>query len=640
MKAPPGSGKSTFLNNLLQKLEHYSSISKGATYKVYWRINRDYIKSLHKFQVRNGIKNGSADTVKALANAPRPPLHECYGDPGECVEFSCPSHDHPIVMIPIKYRREFLEEIIKDDEFKKKLFTEKQYEWVFNRVPCNICNSLFKSLLDFLDNPMDVYDYLMVRRNSFSRQLGEGISVFNPGDQPVKGAVVNLTIQNQLNELFKHEDIKFQSSYLAKTNNGVLALMDIKGYNVNRLRNLHGIISDGIHKVELVDENINSLFMGLINPADKHHYEDMPSFRDRIITVNIPYILDYNAEIAVYRNKFGDDIDKRFLPGVMENFAKIIISTRLDVESSAMKEWIVDPKIYSKYMDKNMLLLRMDVYTGRIPSYLTDEDMKRFVKARRKKVLAESETQGQKGISGRQSLLTFNRLLGKYADSDKLITMEMLKNFCEEEIKSLGVIVPFGFMDSLVDLYDYNVVQELKEAIYFYNETQVKTQILDYLFAINFEPDVTKVSDYTGSKINITEAFFDEFEKAFHGADYTAEKRKAFRKETQREYVTQTVAREMRVDNKDIVDTTLFLDLFERYDRQLKESSLKPYLSNDTFRRAIQDYGTPNFKSYGESLRRDIERMLINLQKKFSYSKSGVSQICFYVLEKGIGLKY
>jgi len=56
---------------------------------------------------------------------------------------------------------------------------------------------------------------------------------------------------------------------LALTNNGIYALMDIKDNNITRLLSLHGIISDGVHKVEHIEEKINTLFLGLVNPEDK-----------------------------------------------------------------------------------------------------------------------------------------------------------------------------------------------------------------------------------------------------------------------------------------------------------------------------------------------------------------------------------
>ena len=80
---------------------------------------------------------------------------------------------------------------------------------------------------------------------------------------------------------------------------------------------------------KFIEENIKTLFMGLVNPNDKEHYEKIPSFQDRIIQVQVPYILDYNTEVAIYKKRFGSKIEKYFLPGVLENLAKIIISTRL-----------------------------------------------------------------------------------------------------------------------------------------------------------------------------------------------------------------------------------------------------------------------------------------------------------------------
>ncbi len=643
-EGPPGSGKSTFLNNLLQKLEEYTRTEGGATYKVYWRLNLDELGGFKKFHRRHD------DLARMIRDIPHENnvgdnelpvgLDRVEDSAKRFLEFSCPNHDHPIWMIPKSYRQKFLDELISDEEFKKKLFTEKQYEWVRKGTPCNICSSLYNSLLDETGDPFTVFGMINARKNIFSRQLGECVSVFNPGDMLRKDFISSPTTQGLLNNIFKHEDIRFIYSYLAKTNNGVLALMDIKGYNVERLRSLHGIISDGVHKVDLVEETVNTLFLGLINPADKKHYDDMPSFRDRIITVNIPYILDYNTEIEVYRNKFGKGIDGCFLPGVLDNFAKIIIATRLDSDSPALRRWIKNPMQYTKYVDKNLLLLKMDIYTGRLPSYLSDDDIKRFDRATRKDILAESETQGDKGVSGRQSLLTFAKLLARYAEMGKMITMESLKAFVNEEMKELDITLPDGFIESLIDMYDYNVIQELKEAIYYFNEEQITTQILDYLFAINFEPGSTKVCPYTGNTIEITDAYLDEFETAFMGTASILAKRREFRLETQKEYVSQTVAQEMRIGGKKIKQTKLFNALLDKYNRQLKENSLKIYQDNETFRRAIQDFSTPSFNAYSDRLRHDVNLLLANLQKKFGYSAEGAQQICFYVLDKGLIRKY
>ena len=170
------------------------------------------------------------------------------------------------------------------------------------------------------------------------------------------------------------------------------------------MKNFHGIISDGVHKVKLAEENINTLFLGLVNPDDKKHFEKISSFQDRIITIKVPYILDYNTEISIYKNKFGENIVSRFLPGVLENFSKIIISSRIDLISPVLRGWIKKTEIYSKYVDKNLLLLKMDVYTGKVSNWLTDEDERGFNRQTRLALVEESVKQGTRGFSGRQSL--------------------------------------------------------------------------------------------------------------------------------------------------------------------------------------------------------------------------------------------
>lgn len=637
-EGPPGSGKSTFLNNFIQKFEEFTRRDEGGLYETMWLLD---VEKLGGFkQIETALENTLEDSDLSEVNRQLAYLTLNKGRTAKRhIEIYCPNHDHPILQIPKAYRKRFLQEIIPDGRFKEKLFSRKEYEWVHKETSCSICTSLFSTLLDRLNDPMEVFKMIRPRKMNFSRQFGEGLSVFNPGDPIRNKPINNLKIQGILNDLFETHRINYVYSDLAKTNNGIYVLMDIKEHNVERLMKLHGIISDGVHKVNSLEERIKSLFIGLINPNDKDVYENVPSFRDRIITVSIPYVLDYNTEVEIYRKKFGRHIDNYFLPGVLENFAKIIISSRLSLNSPTIRNWIRNPQQYRKYIDPNYLLLKMELYTGRLPHWLSEKDVRLFDKERRKGILAESEEEGFKGFSGRQSLNIFNRFFAKYSRTRKMLTMEMVRSFFYKD-KELERYVPKEFVRSLEDLYDFNVLQEVKESIYSYNEEQISNDIQNYLFALNYEKGETKKSIYTGDTIEIEESFFKELETILLGTDVTDDDVQHFRAETRKEYISKILAQEINIEGRKLAETSLYKSLFDRYTRNLKKNALAPYADNDNFRRAVLDFHTPNFNAYDKRLKHDVSLMMLNMRNKFRYTKEGARQVCLYVIDNKLVEKY
>ncbi|MGD8837640.1 MAG: serine protein kinase PrkA, partial [Desulfobacteraceae bacterium] len=138
---PHGCGKSTFLNNLLTKFEEYANTRQGRRYEVIWRVSladlgqssvgSDTVSILEKLlQLQRESQQNQYDRIKSKVLA-----HKTDGN----IEISCPSHDNPLLIIPKSQRREFLDDLFKNDAFKYKLFTNKEYEWVFQDTPCTIC---------------------------------------------------------------------------------------------------------------------------------------------------------------------------------------------------------------------------------------------------------------------------------------------------------------------------------------------------------------------------------------------------------------------------------------------------------------------------------------------------------------------
>ena len=637
-EGPPGSGKSTFLNILLKKFEDYTLYSRGNLYETHWRLDierlggfRRFERELHKL----AKETGDSDLVDDLIST------EMKDEklPKKYLEFACPNHDHPILQIPKSYRRQFLNELITDKKFKKELFNKKEYEWVFKDSACSICNSVYDVLTDIVNEPIEVLNMINARKVKFSRQFGDGISVFNPGDPIIKEPLKRPRLQNKLNDLLKKEEIPFIYSFLAKTNNGILALMDIKENNIKRLMNLHGIISDGVHKVGYIEERIKTLFVGLINPADKKHYENVPSFKDRIITVSIPYVLDYKTEMFIYKNKFGNSSEDKFLPNVLENVAKIIIASRLKNDSKAIKKWLKDTKKYDKYADKNFLLLKLELYSGNIPDWLSEEDKKNLTETTKKEILEESTHEGQSGISGRESIYLFNSFVKKYFQKKKKIRMDNVSAFYGQN-QELKKHLSNDFIDSLVQQYDYELIQMLREAIYYFNEKQIRRDIINYMYCVNFEIGTTVKSIYTGDIIELDENYFKNFEAIFMGTTSTAKMRQSFRKEVQAEYVSNTLSVEMQVKKRKIQNTKQFNSLYEKYANNLKENAFRPYEDNENFRLAINDYNTEAFRTYDNKIKRDVKHFLENLIKRHKYTLKGAKEIVLYAMDKKLSGKF
>jgi predicted Ser/Thr protein kinase len=640
---PHGCGKSTFLNNLLKKFEEYTNTEEGLRFETVWRLDRKILGD----STESGPIQLFEKLLQSQDNTPKDPDHVSRTIPeldsgDQYIEVPCPSHDNPILIIPKDHRRAFFDDLFKNDEIKWKLFTEKEYEWVFRDCSCTICSSLFQALLNKLKNPIKVFKMLYARPYIFNRRIGEGISVFNPGDKPLKQDIYkNDILQSRINHLLKDSNqVKYYFSRYAKTNNGIYALMDVKTYNKDRLIELHNIISEGVHKVGDIEENVDSLFLALMNPEDKLKLKDFQSFSDRIESINIPYVLDLNTEVEIYRNIFGKHIDDNFLPRVLHNFARVIISSRLDVKSEALLEWIGDPNKYSRYCDENLQLLKMEIYTGYIPQWLSEEDQKKFTAKRRRKIIAESEFEGAHGFSGRDSIKIFNEFYSTYAREDKLINMSTLNKFFTQYRKELSDSIPKGFLDSLLRMYNYTILQEVKESLYLYNDEQISRDIQNYLFSISFEIGSDEICSFTGEKIRITEEFFETIESYLLGPKADKNKRIAFRKDTQNEYTSKTLTQEIMLEGKLITDTVLYQSLHDRYVYHLKEKVLDPFLENENFRRAIKDYNKEAFKTYDKRIRGEVEYLINNLCKKCGYTEQGAKEVCMYVIDNDLAKKF
>ena len=602
-EGPPGCGKSTFLNNLLRSFEEYSTTEEGRSYEIFWDIKID----------------------------------------NDRIQVPCPSHDYPILLIPKNYRVNFLDNLLSEKmtKFKHRVSNDKEYEWLFEGDVCTICRSLFRALLEKSNSLEQVLGMVKIRPYKFDRRLGEGISVFNPGDQPSKSIFLSdKQIQERLDRIFGANLVKYVFSLQTRTNNGIYVLMDIKSHNKGRLLELHNVVSEGIHKVNgMVEERISSLFVALMNPEDKKALEEekIESFLERIQYNAIPYVLDVPTEVKICQSTFGEQIGVNFLPGVIENFARVIISSRMTAECVSLKEWISDISKYKKYCDEAGLLLRMEIYGGIIPSWLSEEDRKKLTAKVRRRLVAEGEQEGKKGFSGRESIRLFGDFFSRYGEKPNLINMNNVADFFRQQInkEQRDQNIPKNFINSLQNWYNYRVLSEVKESLYFYNEEQITEIVLHYLFAVNYDVGANVRCPWTGRTVEVTIDFLKIVGAYFVGKDINSQEALLIAEEVQRKYVEVVAA-----ERSQVTKTELYKELFASCVRNLKEKTFEPFLKSNNFKEAVKAFSTSEFETFDTRLREHVAYMIKNLVNRFGYTEQGAKEICLYVVEQKLIEKF
>jgi hypothetical protein len=377
--------------------------------------------------------------------------------------------------------------------------------------------------------------------------------------------------------------------------------------------------------------------MTLINPEDIEVISKESSFMDRVIKIPIPYIRDYMTEIEIYKDVYGPVITSHFLPWIIETLAKVIISTRLNKNSETLNKWIKDKSKYSKICDDNLILLKMEVFSGNAkPVWLKSVDSKNFTKQLKQELIKEGDEEGLEGISGRQSLDIFNSFFSKYKKTKSLITIENIIEFFEDKKDTYNINK--NILDALVNLYDYTVLQEVKESMFYYNEKQIIREIQNYLFAINNEIGTTVTCPYTKDKIEVTENYFNAIEsRIFYSYESDSEKIKA-RNRALNTFVSKTL--QQIKSGSSITETEQLKSLVVKYNKNLKRNALAPYIDNINFRRAIKDINTKSFNNYDHRIKDEVNYLIKNLKFKFNYTETGARQTALYVIDKKLSNKF
>jgi len=195
-------------------------------------------------------------------------------------------------------------------------------------------------------------------------------------------------------------------------------------------------------------------------------------------------------------------------------------------------------------------------------------------------------------------------------------------------------------LSSLLRMYDYSVLQQVKESLYYYNEDQIARDIKNYISAVTNELDSIVNCIFTKEELHVTEAFLESIENRLLSENLNKARRDEIRHDVLKEYTTRTLTHEIMIQGKDIVDTRLFASLYQRYVHNLKKQVLEPFIDNENFRNAIKDFDTEKFRTHDKRIKKDVKFLIDNLSAKFGYTSQGANEVCIYMIDNGLANKF
>jgi len=355
MHGPNGSSKTTVADLLFKGLEHYSETDQGALYRFSWIFPRSDVEG-------GGLgfsSRDSADKIETFA----------YLD-AENIASMVPSDlkSNPIYLIPSTERAAFLRDICKGEP-------DFPHEHVLRGELGTKSRTIFEALLTAHKGDWrEVMRYVRVERFSVSRRYQTSAVTIEPQQANIDAEsrqvtadlnLVNLPPALQNLRLFEiHGD-------LVDANRGLLEYSDF----LKRPLELNKYLLTTTEKATVrMPGALAFLDLVMIGSANEKHLDgfkadpNFTSFMGRMDLVTVPYLLEYEGEVEIYRDEL-DSIAKRMTicPHTARTAALWAVLTRL---------WRPDPGHYPEELrpviGKLSPLAKALLYQGRDPSDLTD----------------------------------------------------------------------------------------------------------------------------------------------------------------------------------------------------------------------------------------------------------------------------
>jgi serine protein kinase len=361
LHGPVGSSKSTITRLIKKGVEHYSLTDEGAMYTFKW------------------VNNNSGVAEKVL---------------GSAAELKCPMHEEPLKLIPIEFRKKFVEEINRGRKEGHRVSIEGDL--------CPSCNYIFQQLSHaYQGDWTKIIDHVQVSRLLLSEKGRVGIGTFQPKDEKNQDST-ELTGDINYRKIAEYGSdsdpraFNFDGEFNI-ANRGIVEFIEVLKLDVAFLYDLLGASQE--HKVKpkkFPQTDIDEVIIGHTNEPEYRKLQNnefMEALRDRTVKIDIPYITKLSEEVKIYRKDFNSKTirGKHIAPHTLDMASMWAVLTRLEVPKKANLTLLQKLKLYNGktlpgFTEDNVRELRKETtreaMEGISPRYVQDKISNALVNTR------------------------------------------------------------------------------------------------------------------------------------------------------------------------------------------------------------------------------------------------------------------
>ncbi len=312
LHGPNGSAKTTFAHSIMRGLERYSALDDGALYRFSWIFPRG----------RDGksIGFGSADGPtpgQSYAHLPDSQID---------AKLTSELREHPLLLIPLRERRELLVQPGFDTQLPDQLWSGQLGHK--NR-------QIFEALITaYRGDLARVLAHVRVERYYISRRYRVGAVTIGP-QMAVDASERQISADRSLGALpASLSSLTLYETFgdLVDASGGVIEYSDLLKRPLDAWKYLLLAIEDGEVALTFSNLPVNAVFVASSNEvhlqAFREHHE-YNSFRGRLQLLRVPYLLDYRQEQAIYDTQIAPQVRSHVAPHATFVAALWAVLTRL-----------------------------------------------------------------------------------------------------------------------------------------------------------------------------------------------------------------------------------------------------------------------------------------------------------------------